>query len=147
MALAKSIIAQIRRLERALNQALLRLQDTSDVEALHDVRINLQRIRSLLRPLRGIPRRNWPQQRCCRLGKNHYADTRSGSADRRTGTTPVGMAGQYAQNRAAPPQTRADVTAVADPLSHSATYLAKNPSAELNPDTSNVVLPSACASR
>ncbi|HFI5336845.1 TPA: CHAD domain-containing protein [Serratia liquefaciens] len=55
MALAKSIIAQIRRLERALNQALLRLQDTSDVEALHDVRINLQRIRSLLRPLRGIP--------------------------------------------------------------------------------------------
>lgn len=39
MALAKSIIAQIRRLERALNQALLRLQDTSDVEALHDVRI------------------------------------------------------------------------------------------------------------
>lgn len=48
MALAKSIIAQLRRLERALNQALLRLQDTSDVEALHDVRINLQRIRSLL---------------------------------------------------------------------------------------------------
>jgi len=55
MALAKSIIAQLRRLESALNQALLRLQDTSDVEALHDVRINLQRIRSLLRPLRGIP--------------------------------------------------------------------------------------------
>ncbi|MGO3441239.1 CHAD domain-containing protein [Serratia liquefaciens] len=55
MALAKSITEQLRRLERALNQALLRLQDTSDVEALHDVRINLQRIRSLLRPLRGIP--------------------------------------------------------------------------------------------
>lgn len=55
MAFTESIIAQFRKLENALSQALLRLQDTTDTEALHDVRINLRRIRSLLRPLRGIP--------------------------------------------------------------------------------------------
>lgn len=55
MAFTESIIAQFRRLENALNQALSRLQDTMDSEALHDVRISLRRIRSLLRPLRGTP--------------------------------------------------------------------------------------------
>ncbi|VEA69261.1 Uncharacterized conserved protein [Serratia plymuthica] len=55
MAFTESIIAQFRRLENALSQALSRLQDPTDTEALHDVRINLRRIRSLLRPLRGIP--------------------------------------------------------------------------------------------
>ncbi|CAI1983208.1 CHAD domain-containing protein [Serratia plymuthica] len=55
MAFTESIIAHFRRLENALNQALARLQDTTDTEALHDVRINLRRIRSLLRPLRGTP--------------------------------------------------------------------------------------------
>ncbi|MGB8663237.1 MAG: CHAD domain-containing protein [Serratia inhibens] len=54
MAFTKNIIAQFRRLENALSQALSRLQDPTDTEALHDVRINLRRIRSLLRPLRGI---------------------------------------------------------------------------------------------
>jgi CHAD domain-containing protein len=52
MALVESIITQGRKLESALNQALLRLRDTTDNEALHDVRINLRRLRSLLRPLR-----------------------------------------------------------------------------------------------
>ncbi|ANJ93568.1 hypothetical protein ADP72_11510 [Serratia plymuthica] len=55
MAFTESIIAHFRRLENALNQALARLQDTTDTEALHDVRINLRRIRILLRPLRGTP--------------------------------------------------------------------------------------------
>ncbi|SQI46734.1 Uncharacterized conserved protein [Serratia plymuthica] len=55
MAFTESIIAHFRRLENALNQALARLQDTTDTEALHNVRINLRRIRSLLRPLRGTP--------------------------------------------------------------------------------------------
>ncbi|CAI1119305.1 Uncharacterized conserved protein [Serratia entomophila] len=53
MAFVESIATQARRLETALNQALLRLQSGTDAEALHDLRINLRRVRSLLRPLRG----------------------------------------------------------------------------------------------
>lgn len=53
MAFIEDIVTQLRRLETALNEALLRLQQAQDSEALHDLRVCLRRIRSLLRPLRG----------------------------------------------------------------------------------------------
>lgn len=55
MAFIAEIVTQLRRLEPALNEALLRLQQAQDSEALHDLRVCLRRIRSLLRPLRGCP--------------------------------------------------------------------------------------------
>lgn len=55
MAFVTDIVTQLRRLEPALNEALLRLQQAQDTEALHDLRVCLRRIRSLLRPLRGCP--------------------------------------------------------------------------------------------
>ncbi|WP_268593414.1 CHAD domain-containing protein, partial [Escherichia coli] len=55
MAFVAEIVTQLRRLEPALNEALLRLQQAQDSEALHDLRVCLRRIRSLLRPLRGCP--------------------------------------------------------------------------------------------
>ncbi|MTD09023.1 CHAD domain-containing protein [Serratia sp. YC16] len=55
MAFVEDIVTQLRRLELALNAALLRLQQAPDSEALHDLRVCLRRIRSLLRPLRGSP--------------------------------------------------------------------------------------------
>lgn len=55
MAFVADIVTQLRRLEPALNEALLRLQQAQDTEALHDLRVCLRRIRSLLRPLRGSP--------------------------------------------------------------------------------------------
>ena len=54
MAFIEDIVTQLRRLETALNE-LLRLQQAQDSEALHDLRVCLRRIRSLLRPLRGCP--------------------------------------------------------------------------------------------
>ena len=54
MAFIEDIVTQLRRLETALNEALLRLQQAQDSEA-HDLRVCLRRIRSLLRPLRGCP--------------------------------------------------------------------------------------------
>lgn len=55
MAFIEDIVTQLRRLETALNEALLRLQQAQDSEALHDLRVCLRRIRSLLRPLRSCP--------------------------------------------------------------------------------------------
>lgn len=69
MVLIENIIVQARRLERMLNQSLLRLPDPADNEALHDVRINLRRIRSLLRPLRGTPGVAQLDQAAASLGK------------------------------------------------------------------------------
>ncbi|MBP1133380.1 CHAD domain-containing protein [Serratia sp. PL17] len=69
MVLVESIITQARKLESALNQALLRLPDATDHEALHDVRINLRRLRSLLRPLRGTPGVAQLDDAAAKLGK------------------------------------------------------------------------------
>lgn len=55
MAFIEDIVTPLRRLETVLNEALLRLQQAQDTEALHDLRVCLRRIRSLLRPLRGCP--------------------------------------------------------------------------------------------
>lgn len=54
MAFVDSFVAQIVALEVGLYHAHARMDARTDSEALHDLRINLRRIRSLLRPLREI---------------------------------------------------------------------------------------------
>jgi len=69
MAFIADIVTQLRRLESALNEALLRLQQAQDTEALHDLRVCLRRIRSLLRPLRGCPGATRLDRAAAELGK------------------------------------------------------------------------------
>ena len=54
MSFVDAIVAQVLVLETALYHAYARMEARTDSEALHDLRINLRRMRSLLRPLRGI---------------------------------------------------------------------------------------------
>ncbi|RJG10869.1 CHAD domain-containing protein [Pseudomonas cavernicola] len=54
MSLVDAIVAQVLMLETALYHAYARMEARTDSEALHDLRINLRRMRSLLRPLRKI---------------------------------------------------------------------------------------------
>jgi CHAD domain-containing protein len=54
MSLVNAIVAQFLQLEMGLYHAYVRLQARTDSEALHDLRIHLRRLRSLLRPLRKI---------------------------------------------------------------------------------------------
>lgn len=54
MSMFNTILAQVLRVEIALQHACLRLQAEIDGEALHDLRIELRRLRSLLLPLRKI---------------------------------------------------------------------------------------------
>ena len=53
MSFVDGIVAQVLTLEVRLYHAYMRLVAGTDDEALHDLRINLRRLRSLLRPLRG----------------------------------------------------------------------------------------------
>ena len=53
MSLADAIVAHVLRLETALYHARARLEAGTDGEALHDLRIAVRRLRSLLRPLHG----------------------------------------------------------------------------------------------
>ncbi|MCP1107671.1 CHAD domain-containing protein [Serratia nevei] len=69
MAFVEDIVTQLRQLELALNEALLRLQQAQDSEALHDLRVSLRRIRSLLRPLRGCPGATRLDRAAAELGK------------------------------------------------------------------------------
>jgi len=52
---ADSLLVKIQMLEIHLHCCAGRLADSADGEALHDLRINLRTLRSLLRPLRGLP--------------------------------------------------------------------------------------------
>lgn len=54
MSFVDSFVTQILALEVGVYHAYARMEATTDTEALHDLRINLRRIRSLLRPLREI---------------------------------------------------------------------------------------------
>lgn len=54
MSMFHTVLAQVLRIEIALLHACLRLQAEVDTEALHDLRIQLRRLRSLLLPLRKI---------------------------------------------------------------------------------------------
>ncbi len=53
MSLVDQIVAHVLQLEVSLYHACARLETGTDGEALHDLRISLRRLRSLLRPLRG----------------------------------------------------------------------------------------------
>jgi CHAD domain-containing protein len=54
MSFVDSIVAQVLGLEVSIHHAHARLASRTDGEALHDLRINLRRLRSLLRPLRRL---------------------------------------------------------------------------------------------
>ncbi|AYU92654.1 MULTISPECIES: CHAD domain-containing protein [Serratia] len=69
MAFVEDIVTQLRRLESALNEALQRLQQAPDSEALHDLRVSLRRIRSLLRPLHGCPGATRLDRAAAQLGR------------------------------------------------------------------------------
>ncbi|WP_349571385.1 CHAD domain-containing protein [Azotobacter salinestris] len=53
--IANRLQDQVLRLDVALQACAARLAARSDDEALHDLRVSLRRLRSLLRPLRGMP--------------------------------------------------------------------------------------------
>ncbi|MDH4656821.1 CHAD domain-containing protein [Pseudomonas sp. BN606] len=53
MSFVDALIAQVLKLEIALHHTSARLAANTDAEALHDLRINVRRLRSLLKPLRG----------------------------------------------------------------------------------------------
>lgn len=55
MSFVDDFVAQIISLEVSLYHSRARLQANSDSEALHDLRIAVRKIRSLLRPLRNMP--------------------------------------------------------------------------------------------
>ena len=73
--LADRIIENIVRLEVKLLACQARLQAETDPEALHDLRTTVRRLRSLLRPLRGLPVRQLshpsPPHSPCRLNARH----------------------------------------------------------------------------
>ncbi len=52
------LIEHVVALEAELQACSARLQEHSDGEALHDLRIGVRRLRSILRPLRGLPEIN-----------------------------------------------------------------------------------------
>lgn len=54
MSFVDSIVAQVLGLEVSIHHAYARLASRTDGEALHDLRISLRRLRSLLRPLRRL---------------------------------------------------------------------------------------------
>ena len=54
-ALVDRLVAQVLGLEVSLLACQARLSAATDAEALHDLRISVRRLRSLLRPLRGLP--------------------------------------------------------------------------------------------
>ncbi|WP_370656583.1 CHAD domain-containing protein, partial [Klebsiella pneumoniae] len=54
-ALVDQLVAQVIGLEVGLLSCQARLSAVTDDEALHDLRTTVRRLRSLLRPLRGLP--------------------------------------------------------------------------------------------
>ena len=69
MAFTEDLQAQVLRLQINLYACRARLAAATDGEALHDVRIVLRKLRSLLRPLRDVPACDALQQRAAELGR------------------------------------------------------------------------------
>lgn len=69
MSMFNTVLAQVLRIEIALQHACFRLQAKIDDEALHDLRIQLRRLRSLLLPLRKIRAAERLDSAAARLGK------------------------------------------------------------------------------
>ena len=53
MSIVDAVVAHVFQIEISLYHACARLEGRTDTEALHDLRINVRRLRSLLKPLRG----------------------------------------------------------------------------------------------
>lgn len=53
MSIIDAVVAHVLQIEVSLYHARVRLEGRTDSEALHDLRINVRRLRSLLKPLRG----------------------------------------------------------------------------------------------
>ncbi|MCK1794413.1 CHAD domain-containing protein, partial [Pseudomonas violetae] len=53
--LVDRLVAHVMGLEVSLMSSQARLEARTDPEALHDLRTTVRRLRSLLRPLRGLP--------------------------------------------------------------------------------------------
>ncbi|WP_339512214.1 CHAD domain-containing protein [Pseudomonas sp. RL_15y_Pfl2_60] len=68
-AFADRISAQVLKRQVSLFACAARMQALTDTEALHDLRINLRRLRSLLKPLRGLPACDQLQLHTAQLGK------------------------------------------------------------------------------
>lgn len=68
-AFADRIRAQVLTAQIGLFNCAARMQADTDVEALHDLRINLRRLRSLLKPLRGLHACDELQAQAARLGQ------------------------------------------------------------------------------
>lgn len=66
---AAGLLANMQMLEIRLQCCRVRLLDRADEEALHDLRINLRTLRSLLRPLRGLPSIDLLEQAAKDLGQ------------------------------------------------------------------------------
>ena len=64
-----SYVAEIRSLEEALLEAYRRLDEAADVEALHDLRIAVRRIRSLTAPLRSQPESQTLREAAAEVGR------------------------------------------------------------------------------
>ncbi|WP_090272627.1 CHAD domain-containing protein [Halopseudomonas litoralis] len=64
-----SYVAEIRSLEEALLEAYRRLDDAADEEALHDLRIAVRRIRSLITPLRSQPESQALREAAAEVGR------------------------------------------------------------------------------
>ncbi|VVO07730.1 CHAD domain-containing protein [Pseudomonas fluorescens] len=69
MSFVDDFVAQIISLEVSLYHSRARLLATSDSEALHDLRIAVRKIRSLLRPLRNMPEVGALNQAAAEVGK------------------------------------------------------------------------------
>lgn len=67
--LSERLLVKISMLEIRLRCCLCRLNDPADSEALHDLRISLRSLRSLLRPLRGLPAVDLLEQACAAIGQ------------------------------------------------------------------------------
>ena len=66
---AERLLVRISLQEVRLRSCCARLQADDDTEALHDLRINLRALRSLLRPLRGLPATDLLEQAAAELGR------------------------------------------------------------------------------
>ena len=66
---SERLLVSISLQEIRLRCCLSRLNDPADTEALHDLRIGLRSLRSLLRPLRGLPAVDLLEQACAAVGR------------------------------------------------------------------------------
>lgn len=66
---ANQLLARIHLLDIRLQGCRARLADVTDVEALHELRISLRTLRSLLRPLRRVPSVDLLEQAAANLGR------------------------------------------------------------------------------